>query len=223
MPLKTEQDYYLHQQRQEPAALGGGPSRGRGCGPEGACCLPGVHAPRARTRLTHHVPHPPAQPLGSDVDRKLGLRVFRLGRGLRSISLLPPLPPQDPCDSEKQPDRRPGVRRRPVSTSRLGGNCPPSRGRGSLRVTAPQKLPAFGEAGSEDTAGLPQTWEAIEASPSMIPVPHGPGAVPSGEQRPRAAASGAGGLRGRRLRVQRAQITWGLIAEDCPCNSTPGH
>ena len=144
-------------------------------------------------------------------------------RSAEYLSAPSALPPQDPCDSEKQPDRRPGVRRRPVSTSRLGGNCPPSRGRGSLRVTAPQKLPAFGEAGSEDTAGLPQTWEAIEASPSMIPVPHGPGAVPSGEQRPRAAASGAGGLRGRRLRVQRAQITWGLIAEDCPCNSTPGH
>lgn len=133
------------------------------------------------------------------------------------------LPPHDPCDLEKQPDGRPSVRRRPASTSRLGRNCPPSRGRGSLRVTAPQKLPGFGEAGNEDTAGLPQTWEAIEASPSMIPVPHGPGAVPSGEQRPRAAASGAGGLRGRRLRVQRAQITWGLVAEDCPCNSSPGH
>lgn len=68
------QDYYLPQQRQEPAALGGGPSRGRGCGPEGACCQPGVLAPWARTRLTHQVPHPPAQPLGSDVDRKLGLK-----------------------------------------------------------------------------------------------------------------------------------------------------
>lgn len=150
------QDYYLPQQRQEPAALGGGPSRGRGYGPEGACCQPGVLAPRARTRLTHQVPHPPAQPLGSDVDRKLGLKSSSSKELAEYVSAPYALPPHDPCDPEKQPEGRPGVWRCSASTSRLGGNCPPSGGRGSRRVTTPQKRPAFGEAGSEDTAGLPQ-------------------------------------------------------------------
>lgn len=217
------QDYYLPQQRQEPAALGGGPSRGRGYGPEGACCQPGVLAPRARTRLTHQVPHPPAQPLGSDVDRKLGLKssgskeLCGVCLGSLRASAARPLRPGEATGREArclaalslhlQARRKLPALRRP--------RVPPSH--------HPAKWASVSGAGSEDTAGLPQAWEAIEASPSMILVPHGPGAVPSGEQRPRAAASGAGGLRGRRLRVQRAQITWGLVAEDYPCNSSLGH